>query len=858
MARTWDPNKPLVQDWNPATQSSVKETPILSNASAGSKTSTASLVDASKKYAGNPLTAPAPTVPEPVKTAAELEAETNQAAMGLVEKEMTDVNKVATDFGLQEGPSTIQEAVDKFKTSQAAEKSALEKQLAAQKTLDDAAAARFNEQAAGSIAATSAAFAQGREGAIAGGAAGLRNEFTAEMNKRISENKVKLEAQQAQRDEIMRQLDEAQRSGQTKMADQLSRSLGAAKVQIEETKTAYINALTQANEEARLAEQSTRQNVTTFTGMVDSGAVMTPQGIASMAATLNVPFNVAYDYYQSAEQVRQDKSLSLEEKQIKLSDLKFGFDEKIQGIRGEQAQAVSDFQKLAKSGNYTQAQLATFATAMNIPNEMNPLYQSEVKLKAAEATMKDFEARYIDGPPPAGSLARLQYDKAKLELQIAQAENFDYTGNLPEDAVKSAFYQDGPSDYGHGEGRRECGEGYNDITEGTKVADSYESKMATVTKRDNPQIGNGLIIPLRDAEGSLKYGHIETVIETNPLADTIKTVSWNRDGNGTETIQTYKVSDLQRMYGENWGFSDSKLKPEYLSKLEETKLSSGTSKYADFYRTATSNGMPPKEAKAWAQKQTETALEQGEMTALPDEYSWAGTIIENTFGDAEGGKSSARKQEQLAKAIESGNGREAKNIVYNAILENVSPTERKAFGDALTLKDSYEKLDSAIRALESANLDTGFVGGNLNEMMKALKQARPQEAVTLDQRLTDAFNQYRKAITGAGASTQELEMLKGNMPTFDKNLSDIKYMVENLKRDATDSLNRDVEMYSKGAFSSYPEMQDKLDDLSGKKRQQQETIQGFLNLGRDLISGYQEETGKYVVPEEHPALTFEF
>lgn len=800
MANTWDPNKKPLQDWNPnnATPTPVNDTPILNNATAGTnKTSTASLVDSSKKYAGNPLTS-APTASAPAPTAEELAKQERSAQVGLVEKNMQDQNTLAKDFGLATGPSTIQEAIDEFKKNQEAEKSALEKQLAAQRKLDEAQQMRFDEQARGSIAATSAAYAQNREGATSGSAGSLKSEFTTEINKQISENKIKLQAQQDQRDEIARKLDEAQRAGQTKMAEMLSKSLAAAKVQIEETKTNYLNALSNANEQARLAEQSTRQNITTFTGMVDNGATMTPQGIASMAASLNVPFNVAYDYYQSAENIRADKSLSLEDKQIKLDDAKFNFNEKIQGIRGEQAQAVSDFSKLAKSGNYTPDQLATFATAMNIPNAQNPLYLAKVKLETAQATMEEFKAKYQGQIPPEGSLERLQYDKAALELKIAQAENSDYNWDVPDEVIKDVFYQPGKGDYGNGEGKRQCGEAYNDITDGPKVGDSYASKMAIVTKQDNPMVGNALVIPI----GSAATGHIETVIESNPISGTLKTVSWNRDGKGSQTIQTYSVDELKNKYGSNWGFSDSKLKEKYSSKLSEVNTISTNSggKYAEFLKKAKDEGgLTGKAATDWAKKMTEAALEgvpeveKKELPAAQVVMLEDAKFLPDTLGD-------------LQKMIESGQG------TFDPLLGPIDTVNPFAWYDS-------DKQVMAAKLRTTAQLVGKYMEGGV---------LRKEDEVKYAEMLPKNTDTREVAL---GKLNQVKEMLQqktiGYIDGFDKS----NYNVENYKSELNE--------LSGGALQR-----------KESQAKQAEQIKGFLDFGKSLVLDNYSETNQFIVPEE--------
>lgn len=800
--------------WGNTTQDKVAATPLLKSAAfSGTKTSTADMVEKSKKYAGNPLTAPtAPVKPEaPPMTAEQLAKQDRLDQTARVEGQMQEQNELNKSMGLATGPETLQEVVDQFKAKQEKEKTYTQKELERQRVLDEAQAARFNEQAKGAIAASDVSFAQGREGAMSMSAGALKNEFSAEMNKRIGENKIRLESAQDKRDNLMLQLEEAQKTGQLELAEIISKNLSYAKQQIEQEKTAYLQTLNEMNEQARLAEQSTRQSLTTYTGLVDSGATMTPKGISNMAVMLGIPFDVAFDYYEGAENIRKEKGLSLEEKQIMLDDLRFGFDEKIAGIRGEQAQAVSDFSKLAKSGNYSQEQLATFATAMNIPNAQNPLYLAKVKLETAQATMAEFNAKYQGQTPPEGTLARLQYDKAALELKIAQAENMDYNKEVPDEVVKDVFYQPGKGKYGNGEGKRQCGEAYNDITDGQKVGDSYASKMAIVTKRDNAQVGNGLVIPI----GSAEIGHIETVIESNLIAGTIKTVSWNRDGQGSQTIQTYSIDELNKKYGSNWGFSDSKLKEEYANRLAEVKSLSSDSggKYAEFLKKAKEEGgLTGKDAEEWAKKQTEKALEDtGEKPPMTEQERIATNQLRTQF-DAQ-----------------------------------------PAVKDYKLVRDQYQDFQSVV--------DGKYAGaGDLLMIYSFMKALDPTSVVR--------ETEFEAAANSGNIFAGAMAKFNGAFRTGEKLPRAVRdqfmQVVESRKKTKEKGFETEYNRYKRMAEGQGLPVDMVVEDYTGKADKGKEaakmTEQGkaIMNFAVNLLTDHQSSTGNYTIPEDLPINNYEF
>lgn len=325
-----------------------------------------------------------------------------------------------------------------------------------------------------------------------------------------------------------------------------------------------------ASDQAKSELDNRIKGVGALTNIFEKGGELSLDDLTSLAGTFDLPMESAISAYQGFNALRNDKSLSNEEKALKGQEIRTKLDREMRGITNAELEKVDYITNLYKSGA-SQEEIVRAKRVMGIKDEDDPMYRADVAVKNAEMKIKQYEANNLGKPPAEGTIERLKYDKEKLDLAILKMEASDLTGNVPEDAVKKIFYQPGTSDYGHGEGRRECGEGSNDIIEGTKVGNSYKSKMAVVTKQSNPQIGNQLVIPLA-ANGKVvtnnasQPGHIETVISVNPINESFQTVSWNRDGHGTQTIQSYNLSDLSK-YGNNWGFSDSTLKDQYKQSL---------------------------------------------------------------------------------------------------------------------------------------------------------------------------------------------------------------------------------------------------------------------------------------------------
>lgn len=163
-----------------------------------------------------------------------------------------------------------------------------------------------------------------------------------------------------------------------------------------------------------------------------------------------------------------------------------------------------------------------------------------------------------------------ELDKDTAKWAASQNVGEGITGLSPgqNSQLAGVFQLSGKSEYR--ESGFECAEASNKLVDGSHLgSDYYKEKMPHVKKRDNPQVGNQLVIPWghKDFGGSNSYGHAETVIGVN--GDNIYTVSWNRNGDGAQTFETHDINDLKSKYGDKWGLTNSTLKNEYQQGLGE-------------------------------------------------------------------------------------------------------------------------------------------------------------------------------------------------------------------------------------------------------------------------------------------------
>jgi murein DD-endopeptidase MepM/ murein hydrolase activator NlpD len=295
------------------------------------------------------------------------------------------------------------------------------------------------EQATASSAATTAQMAQGRNGATGSSAPIYVKEFKDQMNRQMSMLELQKGAAEQERQKQLADLEVAKQTNDMGLVDAIQGRISSIESDLRQNDSQQLQIATLANEQALEAAKfehtktldtsaNYRANLGMFGDMVNNGTEMTTAQIAGMSKSLDIPMEVAAGYYEGAKMIRDTKGMGVAQQEIALKDLAYEFNEKVQGIRGAQAQAVSDFTKLAKSGRYSQEELQSFATAMNIPNSMNPQYQLQNRMDAANVAIKEFEVKYLGKPPPEGTRDRLEYDKLVLDNKTAQYDYNELTG----------------------------------------------------------------------------------------------------------------------------------------------------------------------------------------------------------------------------------------------------------------------------------------------------------------------------------------------------------------------------------------------------------------------------------------------
>ena len=680
----------------------------------------------------------------------------------LISSQMQETADIAKKYGLGETPTTIEEAVAKFKEGQVSETEYQTEQQKAQAKLDEANLNRMKRTGESSVAGTEAALAQSREGAMGTSAPLAVSAFKTEIGKRFEEAATRVEMAQRTRAKSKEDLKRAQESGNEALAEQIKGAIAGAEMQILEAKNDNLSLLATANEDARAAEASTRANMESFVGIVNTGTEMNMEGIATMADTLSIPLDMAYDYYNGAQIIRDDKTLDNETKQVELNQLTLDFENSIKGISTSQAQNAEYLKGLYQSGA-SDEEISAAKQLMGISDENDPMYQAELALSTANAAIKVYEADNQGKPPPEGTIERLEYDIKEIERDKAQMEMDDLKGvdeEVSQEDLKNIFSLPGDSRItdSFGEGQKECGEAYNDITEnGVHAGNTYASKIDG-EKSSIPQAGYGLALDWGD------NSHIGTVLSSKD--GVIKTVEWNRNLKGNRSFNTYNLSDdgtlidetngKEYEIGKNAEFMVSNFKPEFQDKLNALKTGQGVlPEYEDFV-----NGLPPDRQVNFAslndtQQSNVKQLINGEVR-LKDLMASRGI---------EGSKA----KQQLLKDVQSVDpsfSQNANELRYN-FMQKWNDPNAKQFVARTSLNTAMEHL-AQMKVKADALMNSGLQKYNSIGNMISKETGNPQ-VVEFEYTMNVLAAEIASAYKGGSATDQEIEADRENLSSYFSN-----------------------------------------------------------------------------------------
>lgn len=208
---------------------------------------------------------------------------------------------------------TNEELVARIKEEQKEQRSQLEQRIDFLNAQDDAQAKRKQENLEASEGATTAGFAQSREGLESSGALKLTQQFSKRTQDIISENTAKLNQAKNQRANLLRQLDKAQKAQNESLIETIGQQLAGAENQIDK---AQLDLAKAANDNLKQAK-----NFLDFIG--DSGIAAT-MDVAELGDTLQsfgVPRAFAGSLHSAAMQAKEAEGLAKTEAEWRVAKL---------------------------------------------------------------------------------------------------------------------------------------------------------------------------------------------------------------------------------------------------------------------------------------------------------------------------------------------------------------------------------------------------------------------------------------------------------------------------------------------------------------------------------------------------------
>ena len=401
----------------------------------------------------------------------------------------------------------------------------------------------------------------------------------------------------------------AERAGNTELAEKYRSTLLAAESAAQQTETDYVNALTMASEEERNVQAQQNANLTTFTDLVGNGTELTPDAINNYAETLGLDFKTAYDYYTGAQAIRDDKNLSVEEKEIANATNQKALDDALAGIQTAQAQNIDYLNKQTQvwsSQGLSEAEISQnrseLRQMLGIENEDDPGYQAEIAYKLAQTAYSE-------------SNTAVNYQDL-LTKQLDYAESMGYTGEayIPNSTrdnkykVTTSTSEDGSTsvqiadangkplavgDYGG-----QCGTFVNDLFGQGVFGDDYAAdKLSKVDFGITvPAPGMAIVLPTKGS--SAVNGHVVYITGVDSVNQQVNYMDSNGDG------KSEKVGIGSMTFQELGQLITSKTGGLVVNNNASVQGGSGESDpytYGSYYNQAINElGLPEEEAAKWA------------------------------------------------------------------------------------------------------------------------------------------------------------------------------------------------------------------------------------------------------------------
>lgn len=431
-----------------------------------------------------------------------------------------------------------------------------EKQAAAARQLEESQLRQTITAGTRAADAQAAALAQGREGGISGTAPQVVSGFKQTVEQGIQDAQVSYQASEARRVDALARMEVAMEQQNFQLARELRQEAREYQAQAQDDKDrefdrrALLQREDRLDQEFALKKESSQQaSFKNFTDLVADGTELSTEGIMSIADSMGIPFESAYAYYAGSQAVRDDKALSIDEKVIKNQQLMQNLQDDITGENIASVKQWSLIEDMYRAGA-SKDEISRAKDAFGLRDEDDPVFQAELRIKQADAKIKEMAA---SGEVPYGSSAWIDRQSKAYDLADQQKKYYEeYGGEWDTTAFKI------------GEAVGWCGDYATTLSTASRVGDMWSEKRTKIDDK-NPTVGDKLLIPLGGADG---FGHVATVLGFDPVSGNIHVAESNADGRqnrnrsdlGVATFGDYNVNELNASFGDDWGVAKGELK----------------------------------------------------------------------------------------------------------------------------------------------------------------------------------------------------------------------------------------------------------------------------------------------------------
>ena len=265
---------------------------------------------------GNQALPTVQTTPTPPKT---LDAFMDVTAADKFSGELKSAQDWAKANGLTYSAGSEQQMIDNFKQHNAEDSQYLAQSQANSTEVNKIATEKAQREANAANAGTTAAFGRNLEGQTSATNPMITKQYGQYTNEYLNTLAVQNSQKQLEMSRAQTELERAQQSGN----DNLVNTLRGQISNIQDSMDKLAIAKSDQEIKAKTAEADiATANLKSFTSIVDSGVTLDSAALTSIATQLNLPLATVAGYYTGADAIRNDKTLSNEQKAQEIEKLK--------------------------------------------------------------------------------------------------------------------------------------------------------------------------------------------------------------------------------------------------------------------------------------------------------------------------------------------------------------------------------------------------------------------------------------------------------------------------------------------------------------------------------------------------------